>query len=685
MLALLRSKQRAAIDSEFNHDGTVEVFSLCVEVGTRYVVAGVLFRRLYEQVLLPMQDKIRLIYQHFKADYRVFLQAVATALGAKPGSRAWREIKRVILKTFHCDTMVMDFVHDENDPQHGLKYQERKWLGNKRQEYKQLFSYVPEGKKLPIVMQPRQMWRGELPDDALKVRTAAEWRRVFTRYSGDDAEGTLRLYLLHRKYIESIGYWQNFTDPDGDVEWTRTLIAMEDRGVPVNVPYFERIARLVAIRQQRILHRLRSDSGMPKFNPNSNPQKHSLFFKKLKWPVRDDLRTKSGAPSLNAEALAWYVDEKGYGLAALMQAWNREESMRRSVTAILAGVTVLDFKDPQGTWHKVTALFTDFHQVAADTGRISSRKRKEVRLVEKRDRKGNTYTVEKEVKTGLQLQNVPVRKEKDLYGIRGGFIAPPGYDLICADYSGFELMMAIHWASRFAKRSGMLEAIKKYKTPSALHGLTAIASANLKGVTDPLKVKELYPDEYNSGKQSNFNLLYGGQAKMLCRIRGWDWRNPKMLVKAERDIRTWNLTWPEMQEMQQGMINHGYEHGWVPLIDGRRAHVAEGLASDDFKRRSYFERKCMNTPCQGSAAVIAKIAGNLIEKDKELRAWGFRQLLWVHDECVGIAPEATSAQCEKRVCEHMVAAGRHRILHKYPLKFDLHVTSKRAKNWLAAK
>lgn len=437
--------------------------------------------------------------------------------------------------------------------------------------------------------------------------------------------------------------------------------------------------------------------------------------------------------------------------------------------------------------------------VTHNTGRISSRKQRKKITVTYTTRRGEVKTREKQIKVGANLQNIPSRKEKDPDGIRGAFEAPlcaasrrelaealirhanpevtdaqvarmvsritgdvtahgyeaqEDYTLIVADYSGFELCMAIFWLHEIGQhKSKMLKTMQEQKSPSAVHALTAMGmygeqkpSVNAKnekvfrevlvpkyGVKCRLKhlkmedwklVKLFWPDFYGMAKNGNFNLLYGGSPQMMARLRGQDVRDPEVIRENEEFVANWNHLYPEIGEYQDYMVNHGYEHGWVPTISGRRANVKELLESEDKGIRSHGERKCMNTPCQGSAADIVKVAMNLIERDEVLRdtrsvitirkakkrhkapaplrdrfgqplpgsAWTMSEAgVWsaevpsvallfpVHDEIVVEAPLRYADQVMDRVVHLM----KQPFKERFP--FELDVEAKHAPNWLAAK
>jgi DNA polymerase-1 len=202
-------------------------------------------------------------------------------------------------------------------------------------------------------------------------------------------------------------------------------------------------------------------------------------------------------------------------------------------------------------------------------------------------------------------------------------------------------------------------------------------------------VKKLFPDQYLISKNNNFNLLYGGSAGMMARLRGLDPRDQDVLDACQEEINAWNDLYTEIVDYQEYMVKHGEKKGWVPTISGRRCNVAHLLdptrTCTAHKERGckrcigYGRRKCMNSPCQGSAADIVKVAMNLCNTDPKLISYKCRLLYPVHDELVFECPKRTAAAALKRVI----------VLMKKPFReemaFDLDVEGMLGDNWQQAK
>jgi DNA polymerase I-like protein with 3'-5' exonuclease and polymerase domains len=338
--------------------------------------------------------------------------------------------------------------------------------------------------------------------------------------------------------------------------------------------------------------------------------------------------------------------------------------------------------------------------VTHNTGRVSSRKMEILVEKHKELKSGEIRTTIHKKKVGANLQNIPARKEKDPDGIRSAFRAPrigettawgrpaeEEHSLLVSDYSGFELVMVIHWVSKLTKTSAMLNVMEKYKTPSAVHVYSTInlfadtvhrcSPACIDKKTNEYKkchkpglvqklgeltmddwkmVKPLFPDQYSYGKNSNFGLVYLGSPWTLAYNTGRDANDPDQLQECKDLYDAWYELYPEITIYQNHMIDHGYEHGWVPTLSGRRGNVrhyldgldANGRYIEDEKKREnmikHGERVCTNTPSQGSAADIVKVAMNLLRKSKLLRDLRAALLFPVHDEVLMEAPRRNAEQ-----------------------------------------
>ncbi len=676
-----------AVDTEFvpvTHEPVLMSYSW--GRGVRRVVRAELVKEHFGDWLTDADTK--LAYQNYKEDVETMGH-----LGLAEADLA---------RSFYIDVMVAGVLRDETLTKHGLKAQQHHFLQWFRREYGQLFCYVPLGKKKAIVMDPRQVM-DDLPPDALVsavlkwggskgthkvgVRTAEDWRRWMVDYAGDDAEGTQRLAVDHRSYLKRTEYWDKYVEVDR--VFTLTLMKCEDAGAFVDQPALRKILRKQDIRIMRAEHCFRAAAGDPKLNLRSGPQMKKLLFDEWGWPEHPSVETDSGGVSMDKEVLNWWVKEHKLGMAEVKLSFNNATTMKGTfLEGLLSGVS------DDGR------LRSDLNQIGAKTsGRISSRKF-DVLVEQSRTLKnGQVKTWIKKKKVGANLQNIPARKEKDPDGIRGAFRAPlvgevtawgvpakEAHKLLVADYSGFHLVLVIHFVSKLTKQSAMLDIMKKYKTPSAVHVYTTIQmfkhakphkcdastckdkagqwkkhhgenkSFSLKEFTmsDWASVKTLFPDQYTYAKNTNFALIFLGSAWTLAYNTGRDANDEAQLEECKRHFDDWYELYPEIKLYQNHMIDHGREHGWVPTIGGRRGHVRKMLEGcdrdgryiqDEDKRKKMIkhgERVCTNTPAQGSEADIVKMALNFIANSEKLIELRVAPLFPVHDEIVCEGPESTS-------------------------------------------
>jgi DNA polymerase I-like protein with 3'-5' exonuclease and polymerase domains len=714
-----------AVDTEFvpvTHEPVLMSYSW--GRGVRRVVRAELVKEHFGDWLTDDQTKIA--YQNYKED-----AVTMEGLGLP---------KAELVRSFYIDVMVAGVLRDETLVKHGLKAQMHHFLKWFRREYGQLFCFVPAGKKKAITMDPRQVM-DDLPEDALSgavlswggakgthktgERSRETWRQLMTDYAGDDAEGTQRLAVDHRRYLKSTDYWDKYVNVDRP--FTITLMQCESSGAFLDQPILRKILRKQQIRIMRAERCFRSVAGNPKLNLRSGPQMKKLLFDEWGWPEHPSVETDSGGVSMDKEVLSWWVKEHKLPMAEVKLAYNNARTMEGTfLTGLLTGV------DDDGR------LRSDLNQIGAKTsGRISSRKFDVLIARSKTLKSGVVKEWVEKKKAGANLQNIPARKEKDPDGIRGAFRAPlvgevtawgdrasEPHKLLVADYSGFHLVLVIHFVSKLTDQSAMLDIMKKYKTPSAVHVYTTIQmfkhakphkcypdtckdkktgqwkkhhgenkSFSLKEFTmdDWGLVKPLFPDQYTYAKNTNFALIFLGSPWTLAYNTGRDANDEAQLEECKRHYDDWYELYPEIKIYQDHFIDHGYEHGWVPTIGGRRGHVRKMLEGcdregryiqDEEKRKKMIkhgERVCTNTPAQGSEADIVKDALNRIRSSKKLIELRVAPLFPVHDEVVCEGPASTATPgLEEQI-----------VLMKEPYKdemgVELAVEGGIGDNWISAK
>ena len=257
--------------------------------------------------------------------------------------------------------------------------------------------------------------------------------------------------------------------------------------------------------------------------------------------------------------------------------------------------------------------------------------------------------------TEPNLQNIPVRMELGRQ-IRKVFVPKEGYIFTDADYSQIELRILAHM-------SGDERLIEAYRESRDIHATTASQVFHV-----PLE--EVTPLQRRNAKAVNFGIVYGISAFGLSEDLSISRKEAKEYIERYFE------TYPKVKEFLDSLVKQGKEQGYVTTMFGRRRPVPE-LKSSNFMQRSFGERVAMNSPIQGTAADIIKIAMNRVH-DRLLReGLESRLILQVHDELLIEAKLSEADQVEQILREEMQQAAELQV----PLEIDLH----RGNNWYEAK
>lgn len=328
------------------------------------------------------------------------------------------------------------------------------------------------------------------------------------------------------------------------------------------------------------------------FNLNSPKQLAEALFDKMGLPPRK--KTKSGY-STDAETL-----ESLRSYSPVVEDILQYRTYQKLNSTYVEGL--LKVIGPDGRMHST------FNQTEARTGRLSS--------------------------SEPNLQNIPIRTKLGSR-LRQFFIAGPGCKLVDADYSQIELRILAHISGDETMKNAFL-------TGQDIHRSTA---AKIYGL--PLEM--VTPQLRSSAKAVNFGIVYGIGAFSLARDIG-------VTVKEADDfIKNYLATFPGVKEYMDSTIAAGRENGYVTTLFGRRRALPE-LTSKNFNLRSLGERMAMNTPIQGTAADVIKLA--MVRVWRRLRDEGLaaRLILQVHDELIVEAPAAEVRQVSRILKEEMEGA-----------------------------
>ena len=273
-------------------------------------------------------------------------------------------------------------------------------------------------------------------------------------------------------------------------------------------------------------------------------------------------------------------------------------------------------------------IHTRFNQTEARTGRLSS--------------------------DNPNLQNIPIRTELGSQ-LRAYFIAKPGCVLVDADYSQIELRILAHITGDEHMQQAFLNG-------EDIHRSTA---AKIYGIPQ----SEVTPRLRSSAKAINFGIMYGKGAYSLAKDIGVS------VKEADAFLKNYLAAFPNVSGYMDKTIADAKANGYVSTLFGRRRALPE-LASSNFNVRSSGERMARNTPIQGTAADVIKLAMVRVWKRLRDEKMESRLILTVHDELIVEAPEAEAEKAAQILREEMEGCVQYAV----PLSTDVHA----GKNWLEA-
>ena len=249
--------------------------------------------------------------------------------------------------------------------------------------------------------------------------------------------------------------------------------------------------------------------------------------------------------------------------------------------------------------------------------------------------------------TEPNLQNIPIRMELGKK-IRKAFIPKEGHVFVDADYSQIELRIMAHL-------SGDEELIKAYQSEEDIHRITAshVFKVPLDEVTDMQR---------RNAKAVNFGIIYGISSFGLGENLGISRKD------AEKYINDYFKAYPKVKTYLDSLVQKGIEDGYVKTYFGRIRPIPE-LSSNNFMKRQFGERIAMNSPVQGTAADIIKIAMNNVNKRLKREYPDSKLLLQIHDELLIEAKEEDRLAVAAILKEEMMKAADLKVKLSVEVKF----------------
>lgn len=382
------------------------------------------------------------------------------------------------------------------------------------------------------------------------------------------------------------------------------LASMEEIGFTVDQKRLTEFGKILSADQDNLTQEIYELAGH-EFNINSPKQLATVLFDEL--GLKSKKKTKSGY-STNAEVL----EKLRFAHPIVDKILEYRKISKLNSTYVDGLMAVID--------KKTGKVHSSFNQTVTVTGRISS--------------------------TEPNLQNIPVRTELGRE-MRRMFVAESEeYVLVDADYSQIELRVLAH----IAGDENMIEA---FRSGFDIHASTA---AKVFGVSPDSVSGEMR----SAAKAINFGLVYGmGEFSLSQDLH-------ISLKEAKAYIDDYLGSYPNVKKYMKDTVDFAKEHGYVKTMFGRRRDIPE-LKSSNYQTRSFGERAAMNTPVQGTAADIIKLAMINVSRRLKQENLKSRLILQVHDELI-VEAEKTEVD---QVCRILTTEMENAASLLVPLKVDM--------------
>jgi DNA polymerase-1 len=347
------------------------------------------------------------------------------------------------------------------------------------------------------------------------------------------------------------------------------LADMERTGVAIDIEFFGAMSRKLDVELNLVQEEIYKLAGR-ELNINSPMQLREVLFNQMGLPIKK--RTKTG-PSTDAEVLEQLAIE-GHQLPRLIIEYRELAKLKSTYIDTL----------PALVDSATNRLHTSFNQTVTSTGRLSS--------------------------SDPNLQNIPIRTPLGAE-IRKGFVPCEGMLLLGADYSQIELRILAH----LSEDPAFLEA---FRAGRDVHRDTA-------ALIFDVPTRKVTPAMRAQAKTVNFATIYGQGPAALARQLG-------ISVGQARDfISNYFERFPSIRAYLDGQVERARDQGYVETLFGRRRYIPE-LNSKNPNIRGFGERVATNSPIQGTAADLIKLAMINIHREFERRKCRARMILQVHDE-----------------------------------------------------
>jgi DNA polymerase I len=391
-------------------------------------------------------------------------------------------------------------------------------------------------------------------------------------YAAEDADITFQLYEYFKPHLETEGLEKLFREVE--MPLVDVLTTLEHNGIRVDGAYLEEFSKELEVKIREFEEKVYSQAGM-RFNIASPKQVGEVLFDKLKLSSKAKKTGKSGQYSTDEDTMLELAKE--FPIAQTILDFRGLAKLQSTYVDAL----------PRMINPKTGRVHSSFNQALAATGRLSS--------------------------NNPNLQNIPIRTEEGRK-VRKAFIPRnEDYILLSADYSQIELRLI----AEIANETAMLEA---FQQGLDIHLATA---SKVYGV--PLS--EVTSDQRRNAKTVNFSIIYGAGAVNLSQQLNIPRADAKKLIEQYFE------TYKGLKNYMVTVVEDARKNGYVMTLLGRR-RILRDIDSRNALARTNEERIAVNTPIQGSAADLIKVAMINIHKALKEQNLKTKMILQVHDELV---------------------------------------------------
>ncbi|MCK5148380.1 DNA polymerase I [bacterium] len=440
--------------------------------------------------------------------------------------------------------------------------------------------------------------------------------KLVAEYACEDADAVVQLKDRLAPRLKNSGLDSLYNDIE--LPLIDVLIGMEEAGVALDCELLGKMSTSMQIKLDGLIVEIYEAAG-EEFNINSPQQLGKILFEKLKiheiagWKRAKRTKTGYSTDVKVLEALAFHP------LPQRLLEYRQLTKLKSTYVDAL----------PRMILKKTGRVHASFNQTVAATGRLST--------------------------SDPNLQNIPIRTELGRE-IRKAFVpGERGWKILSADYSQIELRVMAHVSGD----ETMLDAFRKDED---IHRRTAseIFDVGPEDVTDDMR---------RNAKTINFGIIFGmGAYGLSSRLK-------ISVPEAEAFISAYFERYPKVNMFMANTIAQAHENGYVTTLMHRRRYLPE-LVSDNRNMRDFGERTAINTPIQGTAADLIKIAMINIARRLQSGDWQAKMILQIHDELLFEVPDVELEKLKDMVREEMEGA----LELSVPIKVDMGVGD----NWFEA-